>query len=241
MPAPIVERCSPSPPPPPPVILPCPAEARELHQAAQCGYVRVPLDRAKPGGRTIRVYFERYPRRNRSTPADLDRRLARGRPRATRRPRAAPAASTSGDRSRGATTSSSSTCAEPAGARPIGCRAFTRPYDATSPRAGRCAAAGRARSATSSPPRRRCRTWRRCSARCTRGRSTSTATRTAPTPRRPTRCASRAAALAALDGAYPLPGTDPAWADLVEAVRIGLELACGPPGDLPGAPTRSSS
>ena len=29
-----------------------------------------------------------------------------------------------------------------------------------------------------------------------------------------------------LDAAYPLPGTDPAWADLVEAIRIGLELSC---------------
>ena len=30
----------------------------------------------------------------------------------------------------------------------------------------------------------------------------------------------------ALDGAYPLPGTDPAWADLLEAVRLGLDLVC---------------
>ena len=30
----------------------------------------------------------------------------------------------------------------------------------------------------------------------------------------------------ALDGAYPLPGTDPAWADLLEAVRLGLDIVC---------------
>jgi len=29
-----------------------------------------------------------------------------------------------------------------------------------------------------------------------------------------------------LDGAYPLPGTDPAWADLVEAIRRGLQISC---------------
>ncbi|MGH3040351.1 MAG: hypothetical protein ACRDNG_01175, partial [Gaiellaceae bacterium] len=58
----------PPPPPPPPILAPCPAEARELHRAARCGYVRVPLDRTKAGGQTIRVYFERYPRRNRRLP-----------------------------------------------------------------------------------------------------------------------------------------------------------------------------
>ena len=29
-----------------------------------------------------------------------------------------------------------------------------------------------------------------------------------------------------LDGTYPLPGTDPAWADLLEAIRRGLHLVC---------------
>ena len=38
-----------------------------------------------------------------------------------------------------------------------------------------------------------------------------------------------------LDAAYPLPGTDPAWADLVEAIRRGLELSCSRSRDLPGA------
>jgi pimeloyl-ACP methyl ester carboxylesterase len=31
----------------------------------------------------------------------------------------------------------------------------------------------------------------------------------------------------ALDGSYPLPGTDPASADLLEAIRLGLDLTCG--------------
>jgi hypothetical protein len=58
----------PSPPPPPPILADCPAEARQLHRHAKCGYVRVPLDRAKPDGKTIKVYFERYPRRHRELP-----------------------------------------------------------------------------------------------------------------------------------------------------------------------------
>ena len=37
--------------------------------AAQCGFVRVPLDRRFPNGRTIRIYFERYFRTQRSRPA----------------------------------------------------------------------------------------------------------------------------------------------------------------------------
>ncbi len=36
-----------------------------------------------------------------------------------------------------------------------------------------------------------------------------------------------------LDGAYPLPGTDPAWADLLAAVRRGLRLTCDRRPDCP--------
>lgn len=35
---------------------------------AECGYVTVPLDRADPGAGTIDLWFERYPRRDRSQP-----------------------------------------------------------------------------------------------------------------------------------------------------------------------------
>jgi alkanesulfonate monooxygenase SsuD/methylene tetrahydromethanopterin reductase-like flavin-dependent oxidoreductase (luciferase family) len=50
--------------PPPPAIIQaaCPAEARSLGARVRCGFVRVPLDRARPNGRKIRIYFERYGR-----------------------------------------------------------------------------------------------------------------------------------------------------------------------------------
>src|SRR5436305_7680017 len=36
--------------------------------AAECGFLRVPLDRRHPDGRKIRIYFERYLRSQRSAP-----------------------------------------------------------------------------------------------------------------------------------------------------------------------------
>ena len=88
-------------------------------------------------------------------------------------------------------------------------------------RAGRCAEQIGSRSATSSLRRRPSKTSKRCSGRCTPASSISTGTPTAPTRRRPTRSASRQRLRSlTLDAAYPLPGTDPAWADLVEAIRI---------------------
>jgi len=45
----------------------CPHFAAVRH--ALCGYLRVPLDRRRPGRRTIRIYFEDYPRRDSSRPA----------------------------------------------------------------------------------------------------------------------------------------------------------------------------
>ena len=53
----------------PPVIpMTCPAPARDIVSGVRCGYVRVPLDRsgALPG--TVRVYFERYPPADRTLP-----------------------------------------------------------------------------------------------------------------------------------------------------------------------------
>jgi pimeloyl-ACP methyl ester carboxylesterase len=47
---------------------PCPAEARSLDRRAECGFVAVPLDREEPNGKKIRIYFERYPRGDRSRP-----------------------------------------------------------------------------------------------------------------------------------------------------------------------------
>jgi hypothetical protein len=46
----------------------CPDEARVIERRAQCGYVVVPLDRAKPDAKKIRIYFELYPRDDRSRP-----------------------------------------------------------------------------------------------------------------------------------------------------------------------------
>lgn len=40
----------------------CPAEARAVRRV-RCGFVRVPLDRTNPAGKKIRIYFELYPRR----------------------------------------------------------------------------------------------------------------------------------------------------------------------------------
>ena len=57
------------PPPPPPIYAPCPAAAKELHAG---GEVRLrssfPSTARDPDGKTIRVYFERYPRRNSDLP-----------------------------------------------------------------------------------------------------------------------------------------------------------------------------
>jgi alkanesulfonate monooxygenase SsuD/methylene tetrahydromethanopterin reductase-like flavin-dependent oxidoreductase (luciferase family) len=56
--------------PPPPAIIQaaCPAETRSFGARVRCGFVRVPLDRARPNGRKIRIYFERYGRRDVSRP-----------------------------------------------------------------------------------------------------------------------------------------------------------------------------
>ena len=52
--------------PPPVIAAPCPAEATAIASGVRCGFVRVPLDRARGGGATIRIYFERYPRSDRA-------------------------------------------------------------------------------------------------------------------------------------------------------------------------------
>lgn len=49
--------------PVPVVAAACPQEARAAGHAVRCGFARVPLDHANPGGRSIRIYFERYRRR----------------------------------------------------------------------------------------------------------------------------------------------------------------------------------
>ncbi len=47
----------------------CPDDAVAIERRVDCGLVRLPLDRAKPSGQKINVYFELYPRRDRARPA----------------------------------------------------------------------------------------------------------------------------------------------------------------------------
>ncbi|MGH7359642.1 MAG: alpha/beta fold hydrolase, partial [Candidatus Rokuibacteriota bacterium] len=213
------------PPPPPALVAPCPAEARALHAGVRCGFVRVPLDRTKPGGRTIRVYFERYPRRNRSAPRiatvvsieggpgfpvtpDRGGRVEMWRPVSGRRDLVLVDLRGTG------------------GSAPLGCRAFSRTSVGYVRRAGRCAAQiGPARDfySTSQAVQDVEAVLRTLHA----GRidlygdSYGTYAAQAYALRYPDRLRSLV-----LDGAYPLPGTDPAWADLVDAIRRGLRLTC---------------
>jgi pimeloyl-ACP methyl ester carboxylesterase len=213
------------PPPPPPILAPCPAEARELHRAAQCGYVRVPLDRSKPGGKSIRIYFERYPRRLRAEPRVSTVVSIEGGPgyavtpgRSSRVELWRPV---SGRRDlvlvdlRGT-----------GGSAALGCKAFSRPARNYVGRAGRCAAQiGPKRDlfSTSQAVQDLEAVLRALHAGKIDlyGDSYGTYAAQAYALRFPHRLRSLA-----LDAAYPLPGTDPAWADLVEAIRIGLELSC---------------
>jgi pimeloyl-ACP methyl ester carboxylesterase len=47
----------------------CPQEAVDIAKAVECGDVRLPLDREKPAGKQIGIYFELYPRTDRARPA----------------------------------------------------------------------------------------------------------------------------------------------------------------------------
>ena len=215
----------PPPPPPPPIVAPCPAEARELRRGVRCGYVTVPLDRARPGGKTIRVYFERYPRRNRKVPRVSTVVSLEGGPgypvttdRAGRFELWWPVSSRRDLvlvdlRGTGGSTA-------------LGCRAFSWRSAGYIPRAGRCAAQiGPKRDLFSTSQAVQDIEAVLRSLRAGRidlyGDSYGTYAAQAYALRYPGRLRSLT-----LDGAYPLPGTDPAWADLVEAIRIGLELTC---------------
>jgi pimeloyl-ACP methyl ester carboxylesterase len=213
------------PPPEPALEAPCPAEARELHRGVLCGYLRVPLDRAKPGGRTIRIYFERYPRRDRSqrrlstvvsiqggpgfpTAADRAGRVAVWRPVSARR--ALLLMDLRGTGESGA----------------LACRAFARSSRGYIARAGRCAAQLGPRrdlysTAQAVEDLEAVLTVFRMRKIDLYGDSYGTYAAQAYALRHPERLRSLV-----LDGAYPLPGTDPAWADLVEAIRRGLSLTC---------------
>jgi pimeloyl-ACP methyl ester carboxylesterase len=214
-----------APPPPPPIVVACPAEARQLHRAAKCGYVRVPLDRTKPNGETIRVYFERYPRRNRELPRISTVVSLEGGPGYAVTPGRSDRVDlwrpVSGRRDlllfdlRGTGRSSA-----------LGCKAFSRPIRNYAARAARCAAqlgSERDLYSTSQAVQDLEAVLRALHAGKIDlyGDSYGTYAAQAYALRYPQRLRSLV-----LDAAYPLPGTDPAWADLVEAIRIGLDLSC---------------
>jgi pimeloyl-ACP methyl ester carboxylesterase len=187
--------------------------------------VRVPLDRTKPDGKAIKVYFERYPQRKRrlwriSTVVSIE-----GGPgyavtpgRATRVDLWRPI---SGRRDlvlidlRGTGRSTA-----------LGCKAFSRPARNYVWRAGRCAnqiGGKRDLYSTSQAVQDMEAVLRALHAGKIDlyGDSYGTYAAQAYALRFPERLRSLV-----LDAAYPLPGTDPAWADLAEAIRIGLELSC---------------
>ena len=227
---------------PPPLTLPaprviqtrCPGEARSLDRRANCGFVRVPLDRLNPSGRTIRIYFELYPRRDRSRPRISTVVSLEG----------GPGFPTASDRSgrvelwrpisarrglllldlRGTGRSGA-----------LACKAFARSSLGYRVRAGRCAAQlGARRDLYSTAQAVEDIEVVLRAIRATRidlyGDSYGSYAAQAFALRHPERMRSLA-----LDSTYPLPGTDPAGSDLVEALRRGLRLTCA---RRPGCPAR---
>lgn len=223
--------------PVPAVTVSCPEEARAIERRVRCGHVKLPLDRAKPGGEKIRVYFELYPRSDRDRPAlstvlsieggpgyptaaDRDARAELWRPVSERRDLLLVDLRGTGESDA------------------IGCKAFSRSTVDYAERAGRCAAQlGPSRDlySTSQAVQDLEEVLRSLDAGVVDlyGDSYGTYAAQAFALRFPERLRS-----VTLDGAYPLPGTDPAAADLVEAGRIGLELTCERSPGCPG-PARS--
>jgi pimeloyl-ACP methyl ester carboxylesterase len=213
------------PPPPPPIVVRCPAEARDLHRAATCGFVRVPIDRTKPNGKTIRVYFERYPRRKRDEPRISTVVSLEGGPGYAVTPGRADRV----DLWRPLSGRHDLVLVDlrgTGGSTPMACKAFSRGVRNYVAAAGRCA--------KQVGPRRDLFSTSQAvldleavleSLHAGKidlyGDSYGTYAAQAYALRFPSRLRSLV-----LDAAYPLPGTDPAWADLVEAIRVGLGLTC---------------
>jgi len=210
---------------PPVVPIVCPAQARDVSSGARCGYVRVPLDRtgSRPG--TVRVYFERYPPRDRTKPPSSTVLSIEGGPgyptAADRKLRSELWAPVSKRRAlllvdlRGTGRSGA-----------LACRALQHTTTNYVARAGRCAA-------ELGPKRDYYNTGDSVEdledvLRAIRagpvdlyGDSYGTYAAQAFALRHPERLRSLT-----LDAAYPLPGTDPAYADLAAAFRRGLRLTC---------------
>ncbi|HYM64387.1 MAG TPA: alpha/beta hydrolase [Gaiellaceae bacterium] len=214
-------------PPPRPALVQadCPEEARSLDRRVQCGFVRVPLNRSRPAGRSLRIYFERYPHHYRSRPRSATVVSIEGGPGyPTTDDRAARVAvwrPISGVRDlllvdlRGTGRSGL-----------LGCAAFARSTLRYARRAGRCA--------TQVGPKRDFYSTSQSvqdiedvllelgAGRVDLyGDSYGTYAAQAFALRYPERMRSLV-----LDGTYPLPGTDPAWSDLLASIRRGLRLSC---------------
>ncbi len=204
---------------------PCPAEARSLDRRAECGFVAVPLDREQPNGKKIRIYFEWYPRRDRSRPPLATVVSAEGGPGYPTTPDRAGRAElwrpVSGRRDlllvdlRGTGKS-----------RALGCKAFARSTRKYVARAGRCATQlGPARDLYSTSQAVQDIEAVLGAVGADRidlyGDSYGSYAAQAFALRYPGRLRSLT-----LDSTYPLPGTDPAWADLAASIRRGLRLVC---------------
>ena len=196
------------------------------HPPAECGYLRVPLDRRHPDGRRIRIYFERYLRTDRagrqtstvlsieggpgfSTTADRSARIQLWRPLSARRDLLLVDL-------RGTGRSD-----------PLDCTAFRRHILGYIDRAARCAAElGTARDFydTSQSVQDLAAVLRalRISKVDLYGDSYGSYAAQAFALRYPHKLRSLV-----LDGTYQLPGSDPALADLAASTRSGLRLACG--------------
>jgi pimeloyl-ACP methyl ester carboxylesterase len=212
-----------APPAPVAITARCPAEARSLH--ARCGYVLVPLDRSSPGSPRIRIWFERYPRRDRARPAtstvvsieggpgyptsaDRASRVALWRPVARRRDLLLVDL-----RGTGRST-------------PLSCPAFARTSVPYAHRAGVCARQIGARrddyvTAAAVTDLRDVIAALGSTRVDLYGDSYGSYAAQAFALRYPALLRSLV-----LDGTYPLPGTDPLWGDLLDAVRGGLVLSC---------------
>ncbi len=203
----------------------CPGEATDIDRHARCGFVSVPLDRSRPNGRRIKVYFELYPHTNNAQPALSTIISIEG----------GPGYPTSDDRSGRAALW------RPVSARrnlllvdlrgtgksgALACRAFAHSTVGYIERAARCARQlGPARDLYSTSQAvqdieeivRALDLWKVD----LYGDSYGSYAAQAFALRYPERLRSLV-----LDGTYPLPGSDPAASDLVAAGRRGLRLTC---------------
>ena len=215
---------------PPPAIIRAHCPAGYAH--VRCGFVRVPLDHQNPTGPTIRVYFERYLRRDRRDPATTTVVAIEG----------GPGYATTGSRDsyqalwrpvsqhrdlllvdlRGTGRSGA-----------LACKAFANHVTNYNVRAGRCA--------TQLGPRRR---FYDTSQSVQDIASVLRAIRAGPVDLYGDSYGSYAAQAFSvryphrlrslvLDSTYPVPGTDPAFADLALRSREAMRLACSRWPDCP--------